>query len=125
MKDIPEYEGLYAATEDGQIWTHDKIYGQQATYKGRFMKQSIDAHGYRVLNLYKNKKKRCYKVHQLIAKTFIENPLNLWAINHIDGDKLNNRVENLEWCTLTENNRHAIAMNLNRRGKNGRFEKVQ
>ena len=57
--------------------------------------------------LYKNKKRKAFLVHRLIALTYIPNPENKPDINHLDGNPLNNNVSNLEWCTKTENMKHA------------------
>lgn len=59
--------------------------------------------GYLKVNLRKNKKAHSYRVHRLIAKTFLENPESKSEIDHIDGNKTNNRVDNLRWCTHKEN----------------------
>ncbi len=62
--------------------------------------------GYLVIDLYINGLRKQYRQHRLIAETFIPNPNNLPQINHIDGDKTNNKVENLEWCTNRVNQLH-------------------
>lgn len=95
---IPGYEGLYYATTDGQIFSA-KI--------GRFMKPHFMPNGYLNVLLYKDKKKSAHGIHRLVAMTFISNPGCLPQVNHIDGDKKNNRVENLEWCTSSGNIQHA------------------
>ena len=61
-----------------------------------------------VVSLGSRDSKVLFKVHRAVAETFIPNPKNLPVINHIDGNKLNNVVENLEWCTYQENTKHAI-----------------
>ena len=78
---------------------------------GKIMKGAIDHCGYR--HIFLNKKNM--NVHRLIAKTFIPNPNNLPCVNHKDGNKLNNRVENLEWCTYSENIIHAYKHNLEKK----------
>lgn len=73
--------------------------------------------GYNRVNLKNDKgKKRTYLVHRIIAKHFIPNPFNKPQINHIDGDKNNNSVKNLEWCTSQENVAHSVKLFLVKRG---------
>src|SRR5574344_333355 len=70
----------------------------------KIIKGWVQNTGYRTVNI--NNKK--YSLHRLIAINFIENKNNKPFINHIDGNKLNNRIDNLEWCTQKENNQHAF-----------------
>jgi hypothetical protein len=106
MKDIPGYEGLYAATEDGQIWSY---FGD-----GRFLKQHTGHRGYKQVNLRTKGKGGPKLVHRLIGITFIPNPESLPQINHLDGRKDNNSVSNLEWSTNQLNSIHAHRTGLNR-----------
>lgn len=68
--------------------------------------------GYIKVNLYKNNKSKQFSVNVLVAKAFIPNPENKPQTNHIDGDKANNKVTNLEWCTASENALHACRTGL-------------
>ncbi|WP_242488066.1 HNH endonuclease [Bacillus sp. TH13] len=84
------------------------------TKRKRFLKQSSMSNGYKFVTLTQGK--RVYKqesVHRLVAKAFIPNPENKPQVNHIDGDKLNNCVDNLEWNTISENLAHAYRLGLN------------
>ena len=98
MADIPGYEGLYDITEEGIITN---------LRTNTILTGNINSFGYRVVRLSKNKKAKDFKVHQLLAKTFIPNPNNYRCVNHIDGNKLNNSLDNLEWCTHGQNTIHA------------------
>lgn len=75
---------------------------------GRILKPTADKKGYLRLRMTINKKRFSFKVHRLVAINFIDNPLNKPQVNHIDGDKTNNKVENLEWVSNLENAHHAI-----------------
>lgn len=76
---------------------------------GRILKSSNDKDGYKQINLRKNGVYKTYKVHRLIAQSFIPNPNNLPQVNHKDEDKANNNVDNLEWCTNYYNNHYGTA----------------
>ena len=82
---------------------------------GKPVKQQVNEKGYYVYAMYPNGRKggcKCVKIHKLVAKAFIPNPENKPQVNHIDGNKLNNNVENLEWCTNQENVIHAYKTGL-------------
>jgi len=105
MKDVLEFDGLYKITEYGDIY--------KLTNNGlKKMKNQIDKDGYMVLNFYFGKKYFGRKVHRLVAQYYIPNPLNKRCVNHIDGNKKNNHISNLEWVTHSENMIHATNMGL-------------
>lgn len=103
-KDIKEYEGLYIISDKGEI--KNKM--------GQLKKLNIAKNGYVIVDLYKNNIRHTYLVHRLVAQAFIDNPYNLDLINHKDGNKQNNCIENLEWCDYSYNLKHAIRNNLRR-----------
>ena len=91
-------------------------YGRVKIINGKILNQSYDSKGYLKVSLYKNKIRKCIKVHRLVALTFIENPDNKSQVNHKDGNKENNNVSNLEWTTCKENIEHAYKNNLAKKG---------
>ena len=103
IKSIPENNRYLADSETGLIYD---------TKYNRPIYQWIDNTGYLQCNLYGNGKKVYRRVHRLIAETFIPNLLNLPQVNHINGNKLDNRASNLEYCTNAENTQHAYDNNL-------------
>ena len=94
----------YLITEEGDVYS-------TKFRKLRKMKQSRDYKGYKKIDLCNNGKQKTYKVHRLVAETYIPNPDNLPKVNHIDEVKSNNNVANLEWCTTAYNNRYSKAKN--------------
>lgn len=101
MKDIKGYEGRYAVTVDGEVWTF--VRG-----KGRPLKGKVNTDGYIEVSLHKLGVRRLRYVHRLVAETFIPNPLNMPQVNHINFNRSDNKVENLEWCTAEQNIQHSI-----------------
>lgn len=99
-KPIKNYEGLYEVSTDGQIRSCDRIIickdGKVKTLKGRILKPGHGKYGRNQYSLTKNGIKESVRGYRIVAETFIPNPNNLPEINHIDGNNLNDRVENLE-----------------------------
>lgn len=91
-------------------------YGQVRINNGKILNQSYDSKGYLKVQLYINKKQICRKVHRLVALTFLDNYNDKEQVNHIDGDKTNNNVCNLEWVTCKENVEHAYKTGLSKTG---------
>lgn len=105
IKTIPIFAGQYEAAENGDIISLKRR--QRRALVGKVAKT-----GYRMVVITIGKKKHYLSVHRLIATAFIPNPNNYREVNHKDGDKLNNRVENLEWVTTYQNQLHAITSGL-------------
>jgi hypothetical protein len=106
--DVKGYEGLYSISNKQRIKSYFicRKYQTERIINGKY------SLGYRVAVLTKDKKKKLIFVHRLIAEAFIPNPENKPFINHINGIKHDNRIENLEWCTQSENIKHAYLNNL-------------
>lgn len=101
MKKVPDFE-FYYATKDGLIYGTLNKPMKFETYKGYYR-----------IGMRKYGKQKHYSVHRIIAQTFIPNPDNKPIVNHINGIKTDNRVENLEWVTASENQLHAYKTGLN------------
>lgn len=112
-RDIEGYEGLYQVSNEGRI--KDLNYrgkGKEVILKGTNQTNGQTNYKRTVVRLCKDGTGKDYKLHFLVAKTFIPNPNNYKCINHIDGNPLNNNVNNLEWTTQKKNVAHAIDHNL-------------
>src|SRR3990167_7463684 len=86
------------------IYKNGEIFSKRLN---RFLKQSINKKGYKVVWLKIGEVNKCYRVHRILAEVFIDNPTNKPQVNHKDGVKTNNSLDNLEWCTEKENRLHA------------------
>lgn len=116
-KNVKGYK-YYQVSNLGRVKSLTKRVIGRSCSKGRLIIPRINRYGYFELTLFKDNKKKTYRVHKLIAETFIKNPFNKKTINHISGNKLDNRIENLEWCTHLENNQHAWVNGLIKTNKN-------
>lgn len=127
---IAGYEGWYEVSNLGRVRSCDRTIEQWSMYghtiqrrlKGKLIHGNDNGNGYLVVNLRKNQKRESCYIHRLVAEAFIENPCGKPEINHIDANKKNNCVTNLEWCTRSEN--IACAVPHMRHPKNGRPTKT-
>lgn len=106
-KDVVDYEGIYLVSNYGRVKSIKNVY-----HKGIILKQEKSNNGYLRVHLCKNNKSKHYSVHRLVIKSFYDEDLVKKYTNHKDGNKLNNHIFNLEWCTLSENMKHAYRLGL-------------
>lgn len=105
---IPDTKGMLEVSDAGRVRSNLR--------DGRILKDAVSNKGYHKVRVTLERVKRTFTVHREVAKAFIPNPNGYEQVNHIDGNKDNNRAENLEWCTNTQNCKHAI--------ENGLWENV-
>ena len=111
-KDCVGYEGRYQVSNLGNVRS---IANNKGTYQERLLSQrQTTTSDYLYVNFTVKDVPTRHSVHRLVAKAFIANPSNKATVNHIDGNKLNNNVCNLEWNTYSENLKHAFATGLNK-----------
>ena len=116
-KDLPNYEGIYQISNYGSIRSLDHYVKSKVNKRiqyGRVRKPQLSKKGYLQISIIKNGKKLNTGIHRLVAIAFIPNINNYEQVNHIDSNKLNNNVSNLEWCTNKQNADHATKNNLRR-----------
>ena len=119
-KDIPEYNGAYQISNLGNVKAVSRsVKGYKSRYAvpTRMKKKTINSMGYEVVGLWKDNKQNLALIHRLVAEAFIENPNCYPEINHVDGNKLNNDISNLEWCDTRMNIDHAYRIGLTTRAK--------
>lgn len=116
-KDITEYEGYYQVSNLGRVRGVDRYVGYKnglkRLYKGKILKLRSNKYGYMYIKLNKYGNSKNAILHRLVATAFIENKDGLGQVNHIDGNKSNNNVSNLEWCDHSHNQKHAYRTGLN------------
>ena len=114
-KDIKNFEGCYQVSNLGRVRSLTRkvpTFNGVRTTKGQILKTYTSNTGYLRIDLRSNQKHKYVSIHKLVAETFIPNPNNYCVINHIDGNRLNNNADNLEWCTQSHNIKEAYRLGI-------------
>lgn len=115
-KGVKGFECSYLISNLGRVKSLPKQikmpYGGFKMTKERIMKPQINQYGYHYVSFWDNGKRKNIQIHRVVAFAFIPNPENKPQVNHINGIKINNGPENLEWCTAQENSNHAVSTGL-------------
>ena len=114
-KDIKGFEGMYQISNYGNARTVSRVIKRgngTMFFKSKPLKLILNNCGYYYITPIKNNIKYTFRIHRLVCDAFLENELNKPFVNHINGIKTDNRVDNLEWCTSSENNKHAYDIGL-------------
>lgn len=111
-KDVTDYEGYYQVSNLGRVKSLEreliKKNGIRYTLKERILRPAPMTSGYSFVTLYKETNSKMLSMHRLAAAAFIPNPENKPQVNHLNGNRKDNRVENLEWCTVSENLKYSF-----------------
>ena len=118
-KNIKDYEGLYQISNLGRVRSL-----KRNNTNGKILKTAINKRGYVIAYFSKNNKKYAKKIHRLVAEAFIDNLENKSQVNHIDGNKQNNNINNLEWVSQSENCKHAYQNKLFEKQRNNARKKL-
>ena len=105
-KDVVGYEGLYKVSDKGNVYSVERIGTNNRKFGGIILKPKYDKDGYLEVGLSKNGTMKTKRMHRIVAEEFIPNPNGLPQVNHLDEDKTNNNVENLEWCDTRYNSNY-------------------
>jgi len=120
-KEIPNYEGFYEVSNFGRIKSLKRSIlregGKMLNLKEKLLNPIIDEHGYYKVQLWKGNMPYSVRVHRLVAICFVNNYNPNLEVNHIDGNKLNNLYNNLEWCTSLKNQLEAVRLGLKKQTK--------
>jgi len=110
-RDIGGYEGVYQVSDHGRVRRTGRGRGAKV---GRILRPSL-SRGYPHVQLYMHQQQDTRRIHRLVAEAFLPNPRGCEDVNHKNGDKADNSVDNLEWCTRSENHRHAFRTGIRKR----------
>lgn len=103
-KDIKNFEGMYQVSDLGRVRSVDRFDNMGRLRKGNIKVARDNGHGYLAVQMYRDNKPKVGYVHRLVAQTFIDNPDNKPEVHHIDSNRNNNKLDNLQWVTTKENN---------------------
>jgi hypothetical protein len=121
-RDVVGFEGYYKVSKHGQVYSPPRVVtdknGVRYLRPEKLLTHLSNGNGYFKVNLYGETVKKSILVHRLVAQAFLPNLDNKPCVNHKDGNKANNSVENLEWCTISENHKHAYDTGLKLKGQN-------
>lgn len=123
IKDYPTYRvsnlGRVKATKYYSN-IHKKYYDREL-----ILKEKTNKFGYKFVGLSNKNGRKNKSIHRIVAETFIENPNNYNEVNHIDGNKTNNHIDNLEWCTRRDNILHAYMLGLKKGNSKAKYKVIQ
>lgn len=129
-EDVPKFEGYYQVSNLGNVRSVERTIkykdGRTYNYPSKYLKQRKDANGYLQVGFNVNGSFSNHRTHRLVAETFLTKPkIDLISVNHIDGVKINNKLDNLEWVTYSENTRKGYDMGLFEKSREAARERLK